>query len=71
MQHLPLASDPALFFPESSVPSFAKGVIIGSLAHPNKLFEEAARTDPTMGDEAEEIWKMHARNFSVSLHQMI
>jgi spore maturation protein CgeB len=56
--HLPLASDPELFYPEGggSPLLFPGGVFIGSTAHPNRFFDEAILNSPGFEESVLALW---------------
>ncbi len=66
MEHLPLASDPAVFYPEEN-PGFlfAEGVFVGSPGHSNRFMKEIAETNPAIGDEVEKIWSLYGENLKM------
>jgi hypothetical protein len=57
--HLPLASDPELFYPagEGSPLLFPGGVFVGSTAHPNPFFDEAILNSPGFEDDVLALWE--------------
>ncbi len=57
--HLPLASDPEVFYPEGeSFPLlFSGGVFIGSTAHPNRFFDEAILNSPGFEGNVSTLWE--------------
>ncbi len=66
--HLPLASDPEVFFPDE-VPStfhFSGGVFVGSTAQTNELLEKAVRTTPGLFEELELLWGIYRRDLKRS-----
>ncbi len=67
--HLPLATDPSLFFPESLPCAYPGGCFVGSTAHSNPFLEEAAQ-DAGLRSAAEEIWKIYREDFTQSLHTL-
>jgi spore maturation protein CgeB len=56
--HLPLATDPELFYPEGNgFPLiFPGGVFIGSTAHPNRFFDEAILNSPGFEESVSTLW---------------
>lgn len=56
--HLPLASDPEVFYPERDGSSFLfpGGVFIGSTAHPNRIFDEATLNSPGFEESVLTLW---------------
>lgn len=66
MEHLPLASDPAVFYPEEN-PGFlfAEGVFVGSPGHSNRFMKEIAETNPAIGNEVEKIWSLYGENLKM------
>lgn len=70
--HLPLATDPKVFFP--LIPkdySFKQGVFVGLLSPPNELFEEIFRTMPELPSEIEMIWTIYKQDFSIPLPDLL
>ena len=66
--HLPLASDPEVFFPDE-VPStlhFSGGVFVGSTAQTNEILEKAVRTTPGLFEELELLWGLYRRDLKRS-----
>ena len=57
--HLPLASDPEVFYPEGDgLPLlFPGGVFIGSTAHPNRFFDEAILNSPGFEESVSTLWE--------------
>jgi hypothetical protein len=57
--HLPLASDPDLFYPagEGSPLLFPGGVFVGSTAHANPFFDEAILNSPGFEDDVLALWE--------------
>ena len=58
--HLPLASDPELFYPqESGRPLlFPGGVFVGSTAHPNPMLDEAIQNSPGFFNDISNLWEI-------------
>ena len=58
--HLPLATDPDLFYPggESMPLLFPAGVFVGSTAHPNPIFDEAIFNSPGFEEDVWALWKI-------------
>jgi len=58
--HLPLASDPELFFPqESGRPLlFPGGVFVGSTAHPNPMLDKAIQNSPGVFSDISNLWEV-------------
>lgn len=67
--YLPLAADPALFFPESSRLLYAGGVFVGSTVHRNKFLEKAG-AHPEVEEEAQALWDIYSRDFRRALHAL-
>ena len=57
--HLPLASDPEVFYPErNGCPFlFPGGVFIGSTAHPNRVFDDAILNSPGFEESVLTLWE--------------
>ncbi len=71
MEHLPLASDPAVFYPEENPGLlFAEGVFVGSPVHSNRFMKEIAETNPAIGDEVEKIWSLYGENLKMFPHDL-
>jgi len=68
--HLPLATDPTIFFPEEidSSNRYPGGVFVGSTAHPNEILDRVTRTTPECREDAAAIWETYCRDFGQSLH---
>jgi hypothetical protein len=58
--HLPLASDPELFYPqESGRPLlFPGGVFVGSTAHPNPMLDKAIQNSPGFFNDISNLWEV-------------
>ena len=58
--HLPLASDPELFYPQESGGSliFPGGVFVGSTAHPNPMLDKAIQKSPGFFDVISNLWEV-------------
>jgi len=70
--HLPLAADPAIFFPEEIDSSclYPGGVFVGSTAHPNEILDRVTRTTPEFREDAAAIWETYRKDFRQSLHRL-
>jgi hypothetical protein len=68
--HLPLAADPAIFFPEEidSCSLYPGGVFVGSTAHANELLDRVTRTTPEFREDAGAVWETYRKDFRQSLH---
>ena len=66
--HLPLASDPEVFFPDEmpSTLHFSGGVFVGSTAPTNEILEKAVRTTPGLFEELELLWGLYRRDLKWS-----
>ena len=73
MVHLPLAADPAIFFPEGDGSSslYPGGVFVGSTVHPNEILDRVIRTTPKFMEDAAAIWETYRRDFCQSLHTLV
>jgi len=62
--HLPLATDPEVFYPEGngSPLLFPGGVFIGSTAHPNRFFDEAILNSPGFEEIVSTLWEAWKAN---------
>jgi len=72
MEHLPLATDPGVFFAEQIDSDFfyPDGVFVGFTAHPNEVLDAVARTTPAFLEDAEYVWEAYCRDFRQSLHDL-
>jgi hypothetical protein len=70
--HLPLAADPAIFFPEEIDSSrlYPGGVFVGATAHPNEILDRVTRTTPEFREDAADIWETYRKDFRQSLHRL-
>jgi len=59
--HLPLATDPEVFFPEKigSSPRFPGGVFVGSIAQSNEVLEKVVQTTPDFFEDLKAIWDIY------------
>lgn len=72
MHHLPLATDPEIFFPEKNTSPYPwRGIFVGVVSHPNKLFAEIMATNPELQREVENLWKIYSRDFSMPLPNLL
>ena len=62
--HLPLASDPELFYPQESARPllFPGGVFVGSTAHPNPMLDKAIQKSPGFFDVISNLWEVWKRD---------
>jgi spore maturation protein CgeB len=72
MEHLPLATDPGVFFAEQIDSDFLypDGVFVGFTAHPNEVLDAVARTTPGFLEDVEDVWEAYCRDFRQSLHDL-
>jgi hypothetical protein len=72
MEHLPLATDPGVFFAGQIVSNFLYpgGVFVGFTAHPNEVLDAVARTTPAFLEDAEDVWEAYCRDFGQSLYDL-
>ncbi|MGQ9694362.1 MAG: glycosyltransferase family protein [Thermodesulfobacteriota bacterium] len=72
MHHLPLATDPEIFFPEKNTSPYPwRGIFVGVVSHPNKLFAEIMATNLELQREVENLWKIYSRDFSMPLPNLL
>lgn len=66
--HLPLATDPEIFFPDKDDfnPLIRGGVFVGSTAHPNKFLDEAIQRAKGFLEEVERLWEVFERHITLS-----
>lgn len=70
--HLPLASDPAVFYPSGSQrpqPGL-EGVFVGSTRHPNPFLEEAEKGCPGLLQAARELWRHHRDHMDIPMEEI-
>lgn len=72
MTHLPLATDPSIFYPEETDSEllYPGGVFVGSTGHRNQVLDRVAQTTPGFWNEVETIWEAYRQDFRKSLHTM-
>ena len=70
--HLPLATDPEIFFPEEidSSSLYPGGVFVGSTAHPNEILDRVTRTTPEFREDAAAVWETYRQDFRQSLYEL-
>jgi len=73
MVHLPLATDPAIFFPQQTVSPclYPGGVFVGSTAHLNGILDTVAWTTPKFWEDVEVIWQAYRPDFRQSLRDLV
>lgn len=72
IHHLPLATDPEIFFPEENISPYPwRGIFVGVVSHPNKLFAEIIDTNPELQREVENLWKIYSQDFSMPLPDLL
>ncbi len=72
MHHLPLATNPEIFFPEENISHYPwRGIFVGVVSHPNKLFEEIIDLTPDLRTEVENLWKIYSQDFTKPLHDIL
>jgi len=72
MHHLPLATNPEIFFPEENISHYPwRGIFVGVVSHPNKLFEEIIDLTPDLRIEVENLWKIYSQDFTRPLHDFL
>ena len=72
MHHLPLATNPEIFFPEENIAQYPwQGIFVGVVSHPHKLFEEIINTTPDLQREVENLWKIYSQDFTIPLHDFL
>ena len=72
LRHLPLATDPSLFYKEQENGDFhyPGGVFVGNTRHPNELLDLISRTTPELPGEAEALWEIYREDFRQPLHDL-
>jgi len=72
MTHLPLATDPSVFYPGQNFSGhlYPGGVFVGSTAHPNEVLDKVAQTTPGFSNEVETIWEAYRQDFRKSLYTL-
>lgn len=72
LHYLPLATNPEIFFPENNISHGSwRGIFVGVVSHPNKLFAEIISTNFDLQTEVENLWKIYGQDFSVPIHDLI
>lgn len=69
--HLPLASDPALFYPGGcrGHGDGLEGVFVGSTRHANPFLERAAEGCPGLLEAAKELWNYHRNHMDIPMEE--
>jgi spore maturation protein CgeB len=69
--HLPLATDPEMFYPQSGFPLlFPEGVFVGSTAHPNPMLDEAIQNAQGFLNDVSNLWEIWKRDLSRFPHRL-
>jgi len=70
--HLPLATDPSVFFSSQIWANrlYQNGVFVGSTAHSNEIFNKIAKVEPDFGEEIEALWMVYRQDFRQPLHAL-
>jgi hypothetical protein len=67
--HLPLATDPSLFFREALPSVYSGGCFVGSTAHANAFLEKAGQ-NPELQEAADKIWTTYREDLGQPLHAL-
>jgi hypothetical protein len=73
VEHLPLAADPRIFYPEPLQAGFPreKGIFAGSTRHRNIFLESAAASTPGFEEKEKELWGIYSRDLAQPLYDLL